>query len=116
VRARRLTAVAHRLSGYPPFADKNTIKLQASIRKGQFQFPDADWAAVSPEGKCAAIDRGAQFTNDTCAAKDFIKKVLVLDPKQRLTAAQALEHAWIKSGGKPNKLANFKKHASSHLN
>jgi calcium/calmodulin-dependent protein kinase I len=86
------------LSGYPPFADKNTIKLQASIRKGQFQFPDADWAAVSPE------------------AKDFIKKVLVLDPKQRLTAAQALEHAWIKSGGKPNKLANFKKHASSHLN
>jgi len=50
------------------------------------------------------------------SAKDFIKKVLVLDPKQRLTAAQALEHPWIKSGGKPNKLANFKKHAVNHLN
>lgn len=49
------------------------------------------------------------------SAKDFIKKLLVLDPKQRLTAQQALEHAWIKSGGKPNKLANFKKHAVSHL-
>ena len=49
------------------------------------------------------------------SAKDFIKKVLVLDPKQRLTAAQALEHPWIKSGGKPTKLINFKKHAVTHL-
>jgi calcium-dependent protein kinase len=49
------------------------------------------------------------------SAKDFIKKLLVLDPKQRLTAAQALEHAWIKSGGKPTKLPNFKKHAAASL-
>lgn len=66
------------LAGYPPFSDRNTAKLQMSIRKGTYQFPDAEWKNVSPE------------------AKDFIKKCLTLDPKQRLTAKAALEHPWIK--------------------
>jgi serine/threonine protein kinase len=85
------------LAGYPPFSDRNTAKLQMSIRKGNYQLPDADWKNVSAE------------------AKDFVKKCLTLDPKQRLTAKAALEHPWIKSGGKPNKLPNFKANATKNL-
>ncbi|KAH0909065.1 hypothetical protein HID58_032386 [Brassica napus] len=33
------------------------------------------------------------------SAKDFIKKLLVKDPRARLTAAQALSHAWVREGG-----------------
>jgi len=30
-------------------------------------------------------------------ASDFVKKLLVVDPDQRMTAPQALEHPWIKN-------------------
>ncbi|RZB60835.1 Calcium-dependent protein kinase 16 [Glycine soja] len=33
------------------------------------------------------------------AAKDFVKKLLVKDPRARLTAAQALSHPWVREGG-----------------
>lgn len=85
------------LCGNLPFSDRNTAKLQMSIRKGNYQFPDNDWKNVSPE------------------AKDFIKKCLTLDPKQRLTSKAALEHPWIKSGGKPNKLPNFRTNAAKYF-
>ncbi|KAK9164460.1 hypothetical protein Syun_005362 [Stephania yunnanensis] len=33
------------------------------------------------------------------SAKDFIQKLLVKDPRARLTAAQALSHPWVREGG-----------------
>ncbi|MBO8589961.1 hypothetical protein INN88_15305, partial [Staphylococcus aureus] len=30
---------------------------------------------------------------------DFVKKLLVKDPRARLTAAQALSHPWVREGG-----------------
>ncbi|KAG1360719.1 Calcium-dependent protein kinase 16 [Cocos nucifera] len=33
------------------------------------------------------------------SAKDFVKKLLVKDPRVRLTAAQALSHPWVREGG-----------------
>ena len=33
-----------------------------------------------------------QVTEDS---KDFVSKLLVVDPKSRMTAAQALKHAWL---------------------
>lgn len=33
-----------------------------------------------------------------CAAKDFIRKILVVDPDKRYTAEQCLAHPWIKVG------------------
>ncbi|KAK6924487.1 EF-hand domain [Dillenia turbinata] len=35
----------------------------------------------------------------SASAKDFVKKLLVKDPRARLTAAQALSHPWVKEGG-----------------
>lgn len=50
--------------------------------EGKFEFEFAIWDFISDE------------------AKDFIKKLLIVDPTQRLTAAQAQEHAWIQTNFK----------------
>ncbi|XP_006634840.2 MAP kinase-interacting serine/threonine-protein kinase 1 [Lepisosteus oculatus] len=51
--------------------------LFESIQEGKYEFPEKDWAHIS-EG-----------------AKDLISKLLVRDAKQRLSAAQVLQHPWV---------------------
>ncbi|XP_075792029.1 MAP kinase-interacting serine/threonine-protein kinase 1 isoform X2 [Pelodiscus sinensis] len=80
------------LSGYPPFVgncgtdcgwDRGEVcrvcqnKLFESIQEGKYEFPDKDWSHIS---------------ND---AKDLISKLLVRDAKERLSAAQVLQHTWL---------------------
>lgn len=65
------------LGGYPPFYDKSNQMLYRKIMKGAYQFHTEYWSEVSEE------------------AKDLIRKLLVLDPKARLTVDQALSHPWI---------------------
>jgi len=65
------------MSGRPPFfgADfKETLEL---ITKGVYEYP-----------------KGTEFADDV---KNFIAKLLALDPTQRYTAQQALEDQWLKS-------------------
>ncbi|XP_019058960.1 PREDICTED: calcium-dependent protein kinase 28-like [Tarenaya hassleriana] len=38
------------------------------------------------------------------SAKDFVKKLLVKDPRTRLTAAQALSHPWVREGGNASEI------------
>lgn len=52
--------------------------LFESIQEGKYEFPEKDWAHISP------------------AAKDLITKLLVRDAKDRLSAAQVLQHPWVK--------------------
>ena len=51
---------------------------------GNFDFPDPEWTDVSEE------------------AKDFIKKILIVDPTKRMTAEEALQHPWLTQGTKKN--------------
>lgn len=67
------------LSGYPPFHDDNDAVLFEKIRKGRFDYDDEVWGHVSAD------------------AKDLIKQLLVVEPRKRLTAVEALQHAWFKS-------------------
>merc|ERR1711974_581168 len=48
---------------------------------GHFDFPETEWREISLE------------------AKDLISKLLVKDPRKRLSAEQVLEHPWVKFGG-----------------
>lgn len=60
--------------------------LFESIQEGKYEFPDKDWAHIS------------------FAAKDLISKLLVRDAKQRLSAAQVLQHPWVQGvSGSPRK-------------
>lgn len=65
------------LSGHAPFYSENLQKLFAQIKRAQYDFSDDEWEGVSDE------------------AKDFIIKLLVLDPSKRLTARQALHHPFL---------------------
>lgn len=66
------------LGGYPPFRDNNRQKLFQKIIHGQYEFHESKWADVSEE------------------AKGLIRLLLTIDPAQRMTAREALEHPWMK--------------------
>ncbi|MBA0583029.1 hypothetical protein Gorai_013907 [Gossypium raimondii] len=53
----------------------------SAILRGEIDFESDPWPAISPQ------------------AKDLVTKMLNLDPKQRLTAQQVLNHPWIKEDG-----------------
>ena len=84
------------LCGYPPFSGNCGSEcgwnmgeacngcqelLFHSIQDGHFDFPDSEWAQISPE------------------AKDLISKLLVKDAHKRLSAEMVLAHTWVKEGG-----------------
>lgn len=67
------------LCGYPPFNGDTDPDIFDCIKKGDFGFPEEAWSTKSED------------------AKNFIKLLLRMDPKSRLTAEEALDHAWIRN-------------------
>jgi len=66
------------LCGYPPFYGDTDGEVLSKVRLGKFTFPAQDWQNVSED------------------AKDLIRKLLKMDPKDRFSAEQALNHTWTK--------------------
>lgn len=66
------------LAGYMPFSgtEKNIIQ---DIRACKINWKEEVWGKVEPD------------------AREFVEKLLVVDPARRLSAAKALEHPWIKT-------------------
>ncbi|KAG6679115.1 hypothetical protein I3842_14G114700 [Carya illinoinensis] len=69
------------LCGVPPFWAEAEQGIFNAILRGHIDFTSDPWPSISP------------------AAKDLVRKMLNLDPKQRLTAFQVLNHPWIKEDG-----------------
>lgn len=69
------------LCGRRPFWDKTEDGIFKEVLRNKPDFRRKPWPSISP------------------SAKDFIKKLLVKDPRARLTAAQALSHQWVREGG-----------------
>ena len=70
------------LTGFHPFSSENVTETFERIKTADYFFPDDLFKDISPE------------------AKDFINRCLVIDPKKRITAAEALHHPWIAGGGR----------------
>ena len=70
------------LCGFPPFYSDNTVTLFRQIRRGDYTFPSPFWDNIS------------------VAAKDLVCRMLIVDPRQRLTAEQCMSHPWIKNASK----------------
>jgi len=66
------------ICGFPPFYNENIPLLFESIMKAEFEYPNEYWAHVSDD------------------AIEFIDSLLVVDPRKRLSAKQALTHPWLK--------------------
>lgn len=73
------------LSGYPPFHDDNQGRLFKKIRSGIFKFDSPYWDNISQE------------------AKDFVKSLLTVDPKARMTVEQVFDNAWLKESAEEAK-------------
>lgn len=65
------------LCGYPPFISEHLDSLQEKIKKGKFEFVQKDWANISKEGRT------------------LVEKLLILNPKKRISSNQALNDPWI---------------------
>jgi calcium-dependent protein kinase len=67
------------LCGYPPFFGETDADVLAKVRLGNFSFNAADWKSVSED------------------AKNLIRMLLKMNPRDRYTAEQALNHVWVRN-------------------
>ncbi|EEF38311.1 calcium-dependent protein kinase 20 [Ricinus communis] len=69
------------LSGVPPFWDETEQGIFEQVLKGELDFISEPWPNISE------------------SAKDLVRKMLVRDPKKRLTAHEVLCHPWVQVDG-----------------
>ncbi|XP_014506160.1 calcium-dependent protein kinase 17-like [Vigna radiata var. radiata] len=69
------------LCGVPPFWAESEHGIFNAILRGHVDFTSDPWPSISP------------------SAKDLVSNMLNSDPKERFTAAQVLDHPWIKEDG-----------------
>ena len=65
------------LSGKTPFHDSTQSKTLERIKSCRFNFDDPIWSGISDQ------------------AKDLISRLIVLDPNNRLSVDQILQHPWV---------------------
>ncbi|XP_037655273.1 death-associated protein kinase 1-like isoform X4 [Choloepus didactylus] len=66
------------LSGASPFLGDTKQEMLADVSTVNYEFEDE------------------YFSNTSALAKDFIRRLLVKDPKKRMTIQDSLQHPWIK--------------------
>ena len=66
------------IGGKPPFNGNNDKEIMKAVKKGNYDFSAPEWESIS----------------EIC--QEFISMLLTLNPENRPTAGQAMEHAWIK--------------------
>ncbi len=64
------------LCGYEPFYGETEKELIKSNKMANVDFPESEWSKISPE------------------AKDLVVQMLKADPRERITADDALKHPW----------------------
>nr|XP_009931912.1 PREDICTED: serine/threonine-protein kinase H1 [Opisthocomus hoazin] len=85
------------LSGTMPFEDDNRTRLYRQILKGKYSYSGEPWPSVSN------------------LAKDFIDRLLTVDPSDRMTALQALKHPWVVSMAASSSMKNLHRSISQNL-
>ncbi|KAK6131630.1 hypothetical protein DH2020_034644 [Rehmannia glutinosa] len=69
------------LCGVPPFWGDSEQEIFEEVLRGDIDFSSGPWSNISE------------------SAKDLVKKMLVRDPKRRITAHQVLCHPWVQVDG-----------------
>jgi len=88
------------LTGFSPFGGDTDQETFCNISNADIDFPDELFEDVSEE------------------AVDFIRKLLVKDPKERLTAKECLKHPWLanlrKSSGSSHSMQHHQQHQHNY--
>ncbi|CDQ57975.1 unnamed protein product [Oncorhynchus mykiss] len=125
------------LSGTMPFEDDNRMRLYRQILKGKYSF-----SGEPPISSISALKTSSPHITEPCMrapavpdeclffrlflpaqpwpsvsnlAKDFIDRVLTVDPSERLTAGQALKHPWVVSMAASSSMKNLQRSISQNL-
>ncbi|XP_062006217.1 calcium-dependent protein kinase 20-like [Rosa rugosa] len=69
------------LSGVPPFWDETEQGIFEQVLKGELDFISEPWPSISE------------------SAKDLVRRMLMRDPKKRITAHEVLRHPWVQVDG-----------------
>jgi calcium/calmodulin-dependent protein kinase I len=92
------------LCGYSPFRSDDKAELVKETTRGKIVFHERYWRKVSDTGESLNLKRAGLATRRhrrnrlyavkgaDVIAKDFIKGMLVVDPKHRMSAREALDH------------------------
>jgi len=68
------------LCGFPPFSEELAPpSLREQIKEGRFDYPSPYWDSIGD------------------SALDLIDRMLTVDPEERITVEEALEHPWIQN-------------------
>lgn len=65
------------LCGYPPFYAETREELKKKIVAGEIEFEDKHWSKISE------------------SAKELVRKMLKINPEERISAEEALKHPWV---------------------
>jgi len=65
------------LCGYPPFYGETDAEVLSKVKAGHYSFSGGEWKRVSED------------------AKDLIRRLLKINPNDRFTSEEALNHPWI---------------------
>lgn len=65
------------ICGYYPFYGDSTNEIVKHVASGKLDYPTAEWGGVA------------------ASAKEFVSALLTVDPKERPSALEAIEHPWI---------------------
>lgn len=85
------------LAGYQPFHHADQQRLYAKIKRGRYDMSAPQWANVSAE------------------AKDLVSKMLTVNVRDRITAAEALQHPWLQRMDRPDLMARDLTQNLDHL-
>lgn len=69
------------LSSCPPFQGKDDVEVLGKVMEGRYSFDGPRWSTTSAE------------------AKDFVSRLMEIQPSVRCTAVQALQHDWLRVYG-----------------
>ncbi|MBA0596664.1 hypothetical protein Gorai_013474, partial [Gossypium raimondii] len=69
------------LCGVPPFWDETEQGIFEQVMRGELDFTSEPWPSISN------------------SAKDLVRRMLIKDPKKRLTAHEVLCHPWVQEDG-----------------
>ena len=70
------------LCGYPPFNGSNDEQIIKKVKEGKYRTDEEEWHNISED------------------AIDILNKLLQYNPNNRISAAEALQHKWIKEQSK----------------
>jgi len=84
------------LCGFPPFYNEHLPVLFEAIMNAEYDYPEDYWDEIS----------------DT--AKNFIDRLLVIEPEKRMTTTQALAHPWL-AGQAPDKKLRVNKKMAGYV-